>query len=1357
MASISSNSWDARSESFASPAQLQHWQHPNEFGQSPPTRPSPLSSFPPLSPQQQQPPDMRRTVSGQPAAPPPQSHTRTISSFSLFGRKSQPMEATSPPPTSHKQSASVPEFPKPPNVLSRRPSNTPSPSNTNGNTPPPPQPQPQRQPSANPSTGTPANPTPQLHPEIRSIVQLTAAHTRKVYFSGPMVRKVEYQPDGQKPSKDEGWRNVWCQLGGTTLSLWDMKEIEEASKQGRQVPPSYINVTDAFVVVVGNLTTPAPGAPDSTRAYGPVAPGPTETYPNVFSVNTAGLNLLLFSCPSTQALISWVSALRLAAWEKSRLEEMYTAHLIRVMLNDGRETRTPLVRGKMEGWVRIRIAGQTDWKLLWMVISAGVTVQESGSPAPSDNRPTSPSAPRKNRLSQLFSRDHVPTQSTQAGVPSKAQIQVFASPKPKDKKKALLTMQDITQAFAVYPERPELISRSTLIKLEGKFGDEEMAASMRDKEAWLLAMPELEANNTRASEMLKWLIAVHDAFGLYGRPQIYSWDPRDPDSTMFAYPIGPTRDLLFLDRELAETLDPREVQTSAIRRQLRSILWQRMNGSNGSPSEKAQPPIPLEGQPPKIPPLSDIQSRSEQPVASGSRLPSQSPSGAPQISMQIPSLDFDHPSERVPESLPEPPTQSQARSLTPITEASNQPESRSRSSDTAPGLGRSAGHSPAASQPSNSPPLSEESRREQDGASGARVITSPSPSTADSRPFGYRPSEEPHFVVASRPASKQGQYSSPRIPTVAPGSDVDHAANVQLPMSPRNEQPFSPTTAPQPTSPSPKPASVSPPASSQYSQKSLSPPPPVHTPRAPSPPSSVLTSPHSPVSKRFSISTLPYPGSVRSQPFAIQQSVSSDTPSSPAVSYADPVPPPSPAHSSLSSSMQPPAQRREVRREPSEENVLGKEAGALYYMRHIEGDAPPITGPRRLPPPTTDDEEEDEEGSTDSPSLYTPPATSSVNPLNIRKSPSPPPFPPSKASSINVYPGARRGSVDTQGAVTSPTSSILGGARTQDAPSRFGSVAKPGGARARAGSKIASAGTPDQAANTRRGEQQTFQQQPPPSTSFSSSSNSDYGDKKTQEKHDTMPIQQDHSELSYAYDNEPQHGYDDAADAMAALKLLEQDEVPAPQRKTTLPTSPRPAPPAASPSPKPSENSLQSTQQRSSFAPSKSAAERKAKSQAQQAAHHAAVHKPGRANGNKKGRAREAGAWGESSDEEEEEEEDEEDDDEADSDEDLPPRHRAQQQQAMGSPNSAGRAGYSTAPSMQSMPPQQGMSQDMGGYGRRGRELPQVPSHLQGLHGSTIRSPYVVPQRASETSSIASLTDDASPGREHAASPPTTA
>ena len=78
-----------------------------------------------------------------------------------------------------------------------------------------------------------------------------------------------------------------------------------------------------FVHVLGSIALPpTPGAPQ-------------RRYTNVLTVNTAGSNLYLFSCPSAEALVQWTSAIRLAAWEKSRLEEIYTAHLIRITLNDG--------------------------------------------------------------------------------------------------------------------------------------------------------------------------------------------------------------------------------------------------------------------------------------------------------------------------------------------------------------------------------------------------------------------------------------------------------------------------------------------------------------------------------------------------------------------------------------------------------------------------------------------------------------------------------------------------------------------------------------------------------------------------------------------------------------------------------------------------------------------------------------------------------------------------------------------------------------------------------------------------------------------------------------------------------------
>jgi len=84
---------------------------------------------------------------------------------------------------------------------------------------------------------------------------------------------------------------------------------------------SILTIYDKFVQVLGSVTVPA------------TPTVPSKRYTNVLTLNTAGSNLLLFSCPSTAALISWAAALRLAAWEKSRLEEIYTAHLIRITLS----------------------------------------------------------------------------------------------------------------------------------------------------------------------------------------------------------------------------------------------------------------------------------------------------------------------------------------------------------------------------------------------------------------------------------------------------------------------------------------------------------------------------------------------------------------------------------------------------------------------------------------------------------------------------------------------------------------------------------------------------------------------------------------------------------------------------------------------------------------------------------------------------------------------------------------------------------------------------------------------------------------------------------------------------------------
>ena len=375
----------------------------------------------------------------------------------------------------------------------------------------------------------PSSPTgdPPLHPEIRSIVSLTLAHKQKTYFSGPLVHKLDRNPDGNKPHKDEGWREVWAQLSGPTLCIWDMEEVKFANQQSREVPPLYINITEAvrlpfhlyylhgltklphpqFVHVLDSITQPG------TPTFSP------RKYTNVIALNTAGMNLLFFSCPSPQDAISWSTAFRLSCWEKTRLEEIYTAHLFHSNLGYVRDTPSTLTRGRLEGWCRVRISGQTDWKRSWVCISAGMVTTDtrpptdvafvgSKSPTIQGNHPrrTSYTLPKIKRISGLFSR------GKSDGLPERANISLYRAQRGKDEMKALLTLDAVTQAFAVYPDQPKLISSCTFIKLEGTYGEEDMCANMKQREGWMQLMPDPEGAQSANVEALKWLIGERAPF-----------------------------------------------------------------------------------------------------------------------------------------------------------------------------------------------------------------------------------------------------------------------------------------------------------------------------------------------------------------------------------------------------------------------------------------------------------------------------------------------------------------------------------------------------------------------------------------------------------------------------------------------------------------------------------------------------------------------------------------------------------------------------------------------------------------------------------------------------------------------------
>ncbi|KAK0562391.1 hypothetical protein OC844_002731 [Tilletia horrida] len=537
--------------------------------------------------------------------------------------------------------------------------------------------------------------------DLRDALALHDAHTRKVYMEGYLSRRDELNPQGRPlhPADDRSrWSLCFLQLCGTVLSVWSVAEMTKAAAEGKEVPPSYIDITDAFVDYYGVLVEDVPMPPPQ--------PARRIQHDNVFTLNSAGQNRIHF-CVEGQVgrrlVQAWINAIRLASWEKMRLEEIYTGALLRTRLSaiaahqaaaqglpppgpdgvivgpDGTplpplKLITPLTKGKMEGWIKARFMGSTEWQKCYLVLQerraphedesmmanavAGASSSSSSSgpgaasidasfggpnssssggdkkkfwqklPGSGSNRdsilslgggkggdgggssgPLSPTA----GASATFAND--PSAAGPSGVEPppghNGAMGVASFYETKKSKRAFATLMYVSGVFAVYPSRPELVEGSSLFKVEGAFpGSNVLSATAHARQTgFVLIMPEVDSGSSGPAspplgsfsssgtsgalgantKMMNWVIGFMDVFRLYGRPRSLSWDPRDPASFFFAYPIGPFRDRLFLDRELAEFLDVREERHAAQRANLGMVIRKRMQGER----TPVLPPLPV--------------------------------------------------------------------------------------------------------------------------------------------------------------------------------------------------------------------------------------------------------------------------------------------------------------------------------------------------------------------------------------------------------------------------------------------------------------------------------------------------------------------------------------------------------------------------------------------------------------------------------------------------------------------------------------------------------------------------------------------------------------------------------------------
>lgn len=453
--------------------------------------------------------------------------------------------------------------------------------------------------------------------DLRRALELHEALARKAYMEGYLLVRHALGVDGQpdhRTHRFDTWTECFVQLHGTVLSLWEAQRLADAAQQGRDVPPMYINVTEALVDYIGMYVD----APLSD-------PGTRHTLYHVFALNSAGQNRVLFCfhipppCDPAkveqrlspknaqhpehaavvewrniglQYLQAWINAIRLASWERMRLDEIYTGALIRARLSAVKgadvadiselAVRSPLVKGRHEGFVRARFMGSTEWRRCWMVVQSHWSDGEQATGLRRMFRLGG------DRASVVAESTHPPPPPPGV-IPSPAVAYLYDS---RRSKQPFASLWHVRHVYAVYPSRAQLVEDSVLFKAEGSLPHtSSTSATLHPRTSgWVMFMPDMPAGQARGAnaEMMKWIIAMMDAFGLYGRPDQFAWDPRSAHSPFFAYPIGPFKDHLFLDRALAECLDISVEDHMVTRQMLHDIMAARMRGEQTA----IAPPLP---------------------------------------------------------------------------------------------------------------------------------------------------------------------------------------------------------------------------------------------------------------------------------------------------------------------------------------------------------------------------------------------------------------------------------------------------------------------------------------------------------------------------------------------------------------------------------------------------------------------------------------------------------------------------------------------------------------------------------------------------------------------------------------------
>lgn len=402
------------------------------------------------------------------------------------------------------------------------------------------------------STSSPIilNDTSTTSSEMSSFIRLFDTYTQKMYIEGYLMKHNSDNSNSEDNTK-KARTKMFAELSGSTLTLWDTE------LPGSTIMPTYLQIVDTTVVYSNSIMTDG-----------------GKKKKHLFSIYNKKSSTIIFETSDDPTMVRWVSAIRLSCFEKQKLHQLFTLRLLSngnisnsiqnlssSSLSSTEETSTKH-NNASSTFLQVRVPGTSIWQKYWVVL-----VDKK-----KDEQKNKRFGKKSSSSSTELNEQHILLYET------------------KKSKTPILTLYQLTHAYAVYPESPQLIEKGSMIRIDcklkhGKASSNTNAIAATSSEAlsstlvnedegycWLMA--------DHSQLTIQWLLAVYDIFKLYGRPESLLNDSINQKALNFGEPaqdINTTvHPKLFLDTdEIIQAMDVSLITRQDIENIMNSVIMKK--------------------------------------------------------------------------------------------------------------------------------------------------------------------------------------------------------------------------------------------------------------------------------------------------------------------------------------------------------------------------------------------------------------------------------------------------------------------------------------------------------------------------------------------------------------------------------------------------------------------------------------------------------------------------------------------------------------------------------------------------------------------------------------------------------------